>query len=174
MSRSNAVRASDSLLLEGAQLCLVRLADISRKLRTNTEKLDFDSIVGFKQEISGLAKEVVTSKHMHKSTGEIVTDELGKRKPEDGTGPEDIKRNVRHRLAEIKEAADVKQDTEYLGVVSILLDIGKSEDIDADMVVIDSGMTERDVICPYSMKTFEKPMKKYEHEIVRLLAEMTC
>jgi hypothetical protein len=161
MSRNNAVRSSDILVHESTQLCLVRLAELSRKLRKNTEGLGVENIVNFKDEIAALSSELVTSKFLHRHVGDFVVEELGKRGTDDTVGPEDFKKNIRKRVADAKEAFEATKDTDYLGVVSILMDCGKKDDMDADMVLIDTGLTDRTILDSYSMTVFDKPMKKY-------------
>jgi hypothetical protein len=120
-----------------------------------------DNIVNFKDEITALSSELVTSKYLHHRVGDFVVEELGKRGTDDTVGPEELKKIIRKRIGEAKETFEATKDTDYLGVVSILMDCGKKDDMDADMVLIDTGLSDRTVLDAYSMTVFDKPMKKY-------------
>jgi hypothetical protein len=141
-------------------MCLSHLEELSHKLKTNREDLDMDVIVSLKDSIAGITKKVVTAKVGHTKSIEFVATELGKREAGENNPAEVMKKNVRTKIIEAMQACDPTKDKDYIKVASILMDCGKADDIDADMVMIDSGLTDQSIKCPYTAMTFVEPMKK--------------
>lgn len=140
--------------------CFNQLSEISRKLKANREGLGIDTIIQYKEEIATLGKELVKSEFMSKQAAEACASEIGKRGEGNMLSSEELKRNIRQKISEGEAGFDPSKQQKYINVVSILMDCGKKDEIDEDMVLIDSGLTEQSVKCPYTGKLFHEPMKK--------------
>ena len=71
------------------------------------------------------------------------------------------KKNIKLKLDEGKVRLEPNKDRDYMAVTSILLDVGETAaDMDEEMVLVEQGLTDASIKCPYSIMQFVEPMKK--------------
>ena len=89
-----------------------------------------------------------------------------------------LKRNIRQKITKMENSLDVVKDKEYIQVTTILSGFGEQDDIEEDLVMIQTDLTEANIKCPYSMQFFVHPMKKYvylsSHSSVRKFTSNTA
>ena len=160
MNRGSLSRPGESLILESTDMCINKLTELSHKLKTNREGLDISAIVKLKEDIANITKDVVTERDMTVQGSSIIDSELGQRKGGEWTA-EQLKQNIRQKLDEAKDRFEANKDRDYMAVTSILLDVGETAaDMDEEMVLVEQGLTDASIKCPYSIMQFVQPMKK--------------
>ena len=161
MQRNAGGRADDQLVADSVKMCLSLFTDRSHSLQENREGLGQESIDKIREKMASVIGDAVTGRYMHGKTTETIESVLSEYKSEDSQTAEDLKRNIRQRLDAIEKSYDAKKDPDYIQVMNILKAPGGDEmDEDIDLVVVDKGLTDADIVCPYTQQTYKEPMKK--------------
>lgn len=154
-------RADDQLVIDSVKMCLAACTDISHVLKDNNENLGEQAIDKIREKIASISGDAITGRFMHGKTTETIESVLAEHKSEDGKTPEELKRNIRQRLEQVEKAYDVKKEPDYAQVVGILQAPGSQEmDDDVDLMVVEKGLKDADIVCPFTQQPYKDPMKK--------------
>lgn len=168
MSRAGVARADDSLVVDTTKVCIEQLKELSLKLQQNKEGLSKEDLEGYRLEIAKLLKEVIDTQFADVKTVEAIDSVLGQR--QNGRDPEETKAVIKQKINEATAAYDATKDVDFVQITSILK--GLSDELDEDFVMIDRGLTDADIKCPFTAQQFQEPMKKYVVPIVCIHAKM--
>lgn len=154
-------RTDDQLVADSVKMCLRFCTDVSHILKDNNEGLGEEAIDKIRGKIASISGDAITGRYMHGKTTETIDSVLAEHKTDDGKTPEELKRNIRQRLEEVEKAYDVKKEPEYAQVVNILQAPGSDEmDDDVDLMVVEKGLKDADIVCPFTQQPYKDPMKK--------------
>jgi len=156
MNRNGIARADDSLVVDTTKVCIEQLKELSLKLQQNSEGLSKEVLEGYRDEIAKLLKDIVDTQFTHVKTVEAINSVLAQ--PQNGRDAEETKRVIKQRIGEATAAYDATKDVDFVQITSILK--GLSDELDEDFVMIDKGLTDADIKCPFTAQQFEEPMKK--------------
>jgi hypothetical protein len=146
------------MVVDTTKLCVSHLEELSLKLQANKEGLPKEDIELFRDDIANILKELYTTQYNHYKTSEVIQSVLGTRKSTDEHSIDDIKQDIKKRIRDAGDSYEVTKEAEYVRITSILK--GDADDLDADFVMIDKGLTDNDIKCPYTAQIFKEPMKK--------------
>lgn len=156
MNRNGVARADDSLVVDTTRVCLEQLKELSLRLQQNKEGLSKEVLEGYRVEIEKLLKDIVGTQFTHVKTVEAIDSVLGQH--QNDRDAEDMKRIIKQRIDQATAAYDASKDVDFVQITAILK--GLSDELEEDFVVMDRGLTDADIKCPFTGLQFVEPMKK--------------
>jgi hypothetical protein len=162
MSRSSNANNSDVLIADCMKSCLNKLEELSERLKENVECLPQTDLDAFTEGIDKQTKACLTANHCNVKNKEAILSVLGVRTVDDERTSDELKAAIKERAAETQKGYNVRQEAKYKKISSNLgNETMKAQADDEDFEVLEKGLNDNSIKCPYTATTFVEPMKKY-------------
>lgn len=149
---------------ESIKITLEQLDNVAKRTNANKENIGQDKIKVYCDRIIDLTAKMVGVKNELQKTMESICNEINPHETSSSSTTvhsfdhNELKQKIKKRIAESLMDYDVTKDPVYLKIAKT---VRKSpDDMEEDLELVDTGLSAKDMTCPYSQMRLQEPMKK--------------
>lgn len=149
---------------ESIKITLEQLDNVAKRTNANKENIGQDKIKVYCDRIIDLTAKMVGVKNELQKTMESISNEINSHEASSSSTVQsfdhnELKQKIKKRIAESLMDYDVTKDPVYLKIAKTVRK-STADDMEEDLELVDTGLSAKDLKCPYSQMRLQEPMRK--------------